>query len=174
MIENKKEYLKDIDKSNERILKHKKYLLYYTDWSDLISCENEDSIVCSLLDKKSGIDYLIKTKDNHLTTLASRIQYNSNFKSFTIRYTRTQGFATEYEKRIHEIDNGLLYPKYTLQVFEIDDKIASYCFVDTKLFYDYVRNNLEDLEIKKAPDGNTFIIVKFKNIPKTVIIQSKF
>jgi len=78
--------------------------------------EHIDNEVLLLMDIKSGIDY-IKSDSNGLQGIAARVQWESNFDTFTIRANRCTGNKTELEKRLYQIKNGYLYPYLTLQAY---------------------------------------------------------
>lgn len=68
-----------------------------------------------LLDTLAGIDlWHINTKHG-IRGVANRVQYSTNYKTFTIRKSRESGARTEYEKRAFAIEHELLYPVLTLQ-----------------------------------------------------------
>jgi len=56
--------------------------------------------------------------------IASRIQYNINYKTFTIRKDRASGTKTEYEKRIAGMNSKAIYPHWTMQAYINDDDMS--------------------------------------------------
>ena len=71
------------------------------------------------LDQFSGIDFWQIVNDHGIRGIASRIQWgNVNWRTFTIRFRRFSGNATEYQKRIEAINTGeWLYPYFTCQAY---------------------------------------------------------
>src|SRR5437762_25013 len=55
-----------------------------------------------------------------LRGIASRIQYGRSYPTFTLRYKRSSGAATEFEKRLYAIRHGAqgyIYPHLTIQAY---------------------------------------------------------
>jgi hypothetical protein len=73
------------------------------------------------LDMYSGIDaWQVLSDRRAIRGIASRVQWDSPYRSFTIRYSKISGQKTEYEKRLDAIkneDEGLLYPHLTIQAY---------------------------------------------------------
>src|SRR2546430_16705931 len=71
------------------------------------------------LDACSGIDaFQMLPSGNVLRGIASRIQYGRSYPTFTLRYKRSSGAATEFEKRLYAIRHGAqgyIYPHLTIQ-----------------------------------------------------------
>lgn len=68
------------------------------------------------LDADAGIDFVQLLPGRQRRTWASRIQWGSAwYSSFSIRYSRPTGRATEYGKRIEAYRHGLLMPDRTMQ-----------------------------------------------------------
>lgn len=145
---------------------------------DIESFENEKGLKGEL-DKESGIDVLLKFNKGN-AFLASRIQWCNNWRTFTIRYKRDTGAKTEYEKRLFEIDNNLLYPNFTIQTY-LDDrdnpkKALGFCIVETKYLYQYTRENIENVLIRESKTKNKynkesiqkFIVINFKDLENRI------
>jgi hypothetical protein len=72
---------------------------------------DKDSLA-SHLDLNSGIDYFIMQCNRGADFLASRIQYDKNRRTFTIRKERASGVRTEYDKLCDALDGNMVRPKY--------------------------------------------------------------
>jgi len=138
---------------------------------ELVSLESMPGILPKLFDMKSGVDAIQIVGDN-LRTVALRVQWNVDYKTFTIRHSRKNGTKTEYEKRNTAIfgDKGYIYPYLTIQAYmdnrEAAKKLLSCGVVKTADLYNHV-NSSYDYYFKKirfAPDGNGFISVPFKTL----------
>jgi hypothetical protein len=71
------------------------------------------------LDMHSGVDaWQIHTRTG-LRAIASRIQWGSSWRTFTIRKARFNGTETEYDKRLRAIreNKGWLWPYLTIQAY---------------------------------------------------------
>ncbi|MBU1289908.1 hypothetical protein KKG85_01550 [Patescibacteria group bacterium] len=104
--------------------------------------------------------------------IASRVQFgNTDWKSFTVRYKRSSGATTEYEKRKLAIygDRGLLYPYLTVQAYvKENNEFMSAGVIKTKDLF----NCLDDPKLyeirKNKSDGNIFRFVRWSKIKKLV------
>ena len=72
------------------------------------------------LDAISGIDVWQIIDNFGIRGIASRMQVIDTtkykpFNTFTVRKERMSGYPTEYDKRKNAIDNGWLYPYWTMQ-----------------------------------------------------------
>ena len=94
-----------------------------------------------LLDTLSGIDLWMVDESRGMRGIASRIQYDKNWRTFTVRAERDSGAKTEYEKRKYAIDNDYLYPIVTYQAY-IDGGLASVGVAYTKDIIDYIDKGL--------------------------------
>ena len=74
-----------------------------------------ESEIARKLDMYSGIDYWYLDQENGFRAIASRVQWDCNYKSFTVRLQRDTGTKTEYEKLNNAIKNGYLYPYWFTQ-----------------------------------------------------------
>ena len=106
----------------------------------LRSIENTKNEILLLMDQVSGID-LIRQNEKGLQGVAARVQFGSNFKTFTIRSKRHSGAKTELEKRIEQIEQGYFYPAFTMQAyFDSRDslKLLSIAVVKTIDLYNFI------------------------------------
>ncbi len=148
-----------------------KQVLTHIKGDALISVEAHDSKLAKMFDMHSGID-AVHMVYGQLRTVALRVQWVTNYRTFTIRYKRRSGAITEYDKRkfaIHS-DKGLLYPYLTIQAY-LDKRdnattVLSCCIVKTIDLYRYIEENLSKLKTKPCPEGNQFLIVEFKELSK--------
>lgn len=68
-------------------------------------------------DVYAGIDAYRVSGMQEMDGIAVRVQGGKCWRTFTVRRSRDSGAMTEYEKRRSAIENGHLYPKYTLQAY---------------------------------------------------------
>lgn len=132
--------------------------------SILKSIEKSNNEVLMWLDKYSGIDYVVKTNDNNIVGVAARIQYNINYRTFTIRTARHTGAKTEYEKRVEAINKGYFYPAYTLQAYfnRADSTLIGAAIIETKKLYQFIEDNPD--KVHKRSSDNEFIFIKWDDI----------
>lgn len=90
-------------------------------FGDLIQMEGRPDVeLARQLDMRSGIDGWEMTLNGGMRGIAARIQKtDKSWRSFTIRMSRNNGAATEYQKRLRAITcgNGLIYPHLTVQAY---------------------------------------------------------
>lgn len=161
-------WVEDLDCSIKAIEKIKYTYLPKIISGEIISIENTDNEVLILLDKYSGIDY-IRKNDCGLQGVASRVQFGYAWNTFTIRYERSTGSKTEYEKRIEQIKNGYFYPAFTLQAY-FDDRtelnLLSIAIIKTIDLYDILE---KDEIVKTNKSDNVFKYVDWDNIEDGLI-----
>jgi hypothetical protein len=130
----------------------------------LISCEVSHDLPLFYLDRKAGIDYLWIDAVG-IRGVATRCQWGTNYKTFTIRKERTTGETTEMVKRLDSFaKGGYLYPHWTIQSYldnRKDNTLLCCGVIETKSLFDYVNLLKTELAEQRAFDGNVFIVVPF-------------
>ncbi|MFA5376470.1 MAG: hypothetical protein WC455_12060 [Dehalococcoidia bacterium] len=135
------------------------------------------------LDQEAGIDAWQVIKDKGVVRgIASRVQKIERnrdgiykpFNSFTIRYRRTSGSKTEYEKRLYAIthkSSGNLFPGFTVQGYINADtgQLISAAIVKTFDLFKHIEQGIEgkdkDYIIQSnGSDGNEFIVVYWSKL----------
>ena len=132
----------------------------------VIEVENNNADACMKLDTVAGIDYLLYSEFDNipiLDGLASRIQCGINRQTFTIRYKKASGCTTEHEKRKFAIDNGCIYPKYTLQAYFTGNSI-NYAVCYTKDLIEHLESIPEQKREKNNTSNADFYIVKWDKV----------
>lgn len=138
---------------------------------DLISCETfaeQEQSIGFAMDVQAGIDYL-SVNDYGMRGLAVRVQWGVPYNTFTIRKSRPSGVKTEYEKRTYQIENGYIYPEFTIQCY-FDNKeknnLISMAVVRTVDLYQALKtsDNIETLQ-----SNNEFLAIHWNEIPKDKI-----
>lgn len=83
------------------------------------SVEGKDKELAADLDILAGID-AYQRWDRAMRGIACRVQWERNYRSFTVRTSRPHGTDTEYQKRLAVLkrrDEGFLYPYWTIQAY---------------------------------------------------------
>ena len=115
------------------------------------------------LDQVAGIDAWIIQRDMYMFGLASRVQWDVAYKTFTVRMRRPNGMATEYEKRKAQIaTSGSVYPKWTCQAYVRDGGLLCAALASTKDVIAAVSLGLG--YERKAYDGVTFWVVPWRDL----------
>ena len=137
----------------------------------LISCEGHIDDCNSIgfnLDVLGGIDYL-SVNEHGIRGLAVRCQFGDAYNSFTIRYSRPSGNKTEHEKRLYQIDNGYIYPEFTIQCYfdsTKNNELLSMAIIRTDdLFYEIEHND----KVIEKESNNKFKVIHWNHIPKSKI-----
>lgn len=142
---------KDLSKSNQSIIANKEYLESLFKGS-LLTIEEKNDELYTLFDRVAGFDWLL-TKEEGIYGVATRVQWGQNWGTFTVRFKRDSGTKTEYQKRIEQIENGALFPAYTMQMY-CDDKdgfpMLSIGVCKTKDLFEYIGKN----PIRRRRTGN--------------------
>jgi hypothetical protein len=139
---------------------------------ELISTELEGGKLAEIFDRYAGID-AVHVWGGGVRGVAVRIQWGTNYKTFTIRYKRTTGAATEYAKRLAAVrgNDGALYPYLTIQAYadrRDGGRLLSYAIVKTSDLYEYIAGRMRDvngvisgIRFNRCPEGNIFLYVSF-------------
>ena len=121
------------------------------------------------LDNCSGIDaFQMLPSGTVLRGVASRIQYGRYYPTFTLRYKRSNGAVTEFEKRLYAIRHvaqGCIYPHLTIHAYmsRPKGKLLAVAVTETRALYHYAERYREDrsrvYEQRNISDGNSFLVV---------------
>ncbi len=97
----------------------------------IICIEGVSDPMYKQMDLLAGLDAL-HISDEGIRGIASRIQYGAkDWSTFTIRMSRENGTATEFDKRQWSIDNDYIYPYYTVQAYVHGNKLISLAIART-------------------------------------------
>lgn len=150
----------DLNESNRAIISNKEYLESLFKGS-LLTIEEKDGDLYTMFDQIAGFDWLL-TKEEGIYGVATRVQWDQNWGTFTIMYKRDSGTKTEYEKRKEQIESGALYPAFTLQMYcdrNEDFSPISIGVCKTKDLFDYIEKN----PVPRNRTGNAvFMYVNWK------------
>jgi len=162
-------FIDDFTDANRSFSPFRAELLKHIKGDKIIDVETDGGTIASLFDKYSGID-AIQVVNGQLRTIAMRVQWGVNYQSFTIRYKRKSGVDTEYKKRIDAIfgQKGYLFPYLTVQCY-LDKRhgatgVLSCAIVKTEDLYKFIKENFDNLQKRKCPEGNEFLVVYFQQL----------
>jgi hypothetical protein len=162
----------DFSKVKEFYCKNEqKIKLLFDEASQLYNIEFDDNELSKLLDKFCGIDYIL-CSNNKAYGVAGRINFNKKHHQYiTIRYKRSNGSKTEYQKRIEDIKNkgGEIYASITMQLDAGDDNelLNSIIFESDKLYLMIDKNKkyFEEMFMEENRfDGNLFFRIPYNYI----------
>lgn len=106
----------------------------------IILMESRQDSLAKYLDVYCGIDaFIISHKDKNVTPLASRIQKDKDYQTFTVRNKRDSGTTTEYFKLLKAEQKQTLRPILTLQAYVGDGKLLSMALAQTSDILDYIK-----------------------------------
>jgi len=155
------------------------------DWTDSNNVSVEavtDDEMADELDQTAGVDSWNVKHEDIVRGVASRVQYVCNLPfdsppdTFTIRKERESGAKTEFEKRLHAIRKGGLYPHWTTQAY-IDrpkGELLSLGRIRTKGLIEHIEEGSEendDYYVVDPPGEASFYAVswwRWKDIGKGV------
>src|SRR5216110_2210489 len=127
------------------------------------------------LDACSGIYAFQMLPSGNMRCIASRIQYGHYYPTFTLRYKRSSGAVTEFEKRLYalrHVAQGYIYPHLTIQAYMSRPKVQllAAAVTETSSLYLYAERYREDrsrvYEQRNTSDGNSFLVVPWKPYQK--------
>jgi hypothetical protein len=135
------------------------------------------------LDMYAGIDAWQIFRDRcAIRGIASRVQWDSPYRTFTIRYSKTSGQKTEYAKRLDAIKNeteGLIYPHLTIQAYfdSKSQKLIAAAAIPTKALilkaeFLLSKNAIKDsgdarFGLRRLDDGTEFIYLSWTYLAYT-------
>lgn len=128
-----------------------------------------DSAMSTALDTLAGVD-LWYVANREVYPVASRVQYGRAWNTFTIRYSRRSGVATEYQKRVTSILSGSLYPRITIQAFIQGGQLLAAAAVDTKHLIQKATEYRGQVRVN-GQDGASFIYVSWDQCDPAYIIK---
>lgn len=169
-------FITDFNRANADINKFLSFINSLTKEGDEIKeIETSDNPILQLFDKYSGIDAVQITKDRQLRGVAIRVQYGHSWNTFTIRYRRSSGAKTEYEKRLEAIKNEKMYPQLTLQCYlsKGAEKVISAAWIKTKDLYRQIVSKPQICKYRFAgEDGNQFLYVNWADLDNILIYEN--
>jgi len=127
---------------------------------NILNNQIPDNEINKFLDRDSGFDYF-RENEHGLQGIASRVQFDDCFNSFTIRLERDSGNKTEFEKRNYSIEHGYMYPEFTMQSYfdnRTDFNLISIAIIKTIDLFNHYKLFKEDF-ITKASKNATFLSV---------------
>jgi hypothetical protein len=126
------------------------------------------------LDTLAGIDaWQMLRSDCCMRGIASRVQPDKDWSTFTIRYSRATGAETEFKKRLRAIRDGMLYPALTIQGYVGREKasLLSAAVIRTADLFRFVEEHIEESAWQKPPrmrtvgvDRNKFVAVPWAEL----------
>ena len=139
--------------------------------SDLRMVEGHGSQpIAQDLDMHAGIDAYQRTSVG-LRGIASRVQWWTNYQTFTVRISRPNGVLTEYIKRLMTItrrQEGFLYPYWTIQAYldEPGGQLLSVGVAKSIELYPYIERREQSASpCKRLParrGGEQFLVVEWE------------
>jgi hypothetical protein len=152
--------------------------------SYVVVCEGDSDDLKAKMDQFAGIDMVTIDKQHQTVQgIASRIQHGPCWHTFTVRALTDRGnFDTELKKRLLAIQNGDMYPTWTIQAYVfpvngliqctvgvirtvelfnyIKDQLSSRTFKDEEDFFDMLRydTSIGELDIRRNSQGGAVFI----------------
>jgi len=131
------------------------------------------------LDRYNGVDSMVVYKSDHARFMANRIQYNTNYQTFTIRETFLNSKNTEYQKRKDAIHKDYIFPHLTNQVYfdKRTNNVLSMAIIKTEDLYQYIDDHEDELKCFTANNGgleNRFIVVEWHKLISSGVFLVKY
>lgn len=126
---------------------------------ELVPGESVDERVAELLDQEAGVDFYAVIKDEGVITIASRCQKTPSFQTTTVRYDTGTDYDTELQKRLRQLDCGMLSPLFTVHAYvKLDDPFDTDCVTGSVRNVAACRtvdlfNYIDDHDRAAKPDG---------------------
>lgn len=140
---------------------------WFGDNPNLIKTEDDEDRLRTAFDRVAGVDFWVVEKNEGMMSIASRVQtYDKT--TFTIRYQRSSGNDTEYQKRIKQLNSDHELPTYTVQAY-IDPTLevlrnAAAC--KTRSLYEYISDGTpgEDWRLIGSDEAELFFPVRWSEL----------
>ena len=132
----------------------------------------------SELDVLAGVDaWQIVENNKGVRGIASRVQWGSDYRSFSIRYSTPSGAETEFQKRLRALNNpdeGYLFPHLTVQAFldKQGGQILSVAAIPTRHLIQQAQKLIEwgrmndgsdsRFGVRYSPDGRGFLYMSWQ------------
>ena len=116
--------------------------------------------MAKMLDMNSGIDAWYVETENGIRGIGSRVQYDTDYSSFTIRKKRVGGTRTEYEKLSNAIENEWLYPHWFCQAFIDGEYLSNAGLCTTIDLIEFIKNGTLDKDyfINSCSNAEFFVV----------------
>ena len=133
-----------------------------------------DSHMAKTLDVMAGIDAWW-VMDAEVYGVASRVQYEHDWRTFTIRSSLPSGAPTELQKRKRALKRGALVPRYTIQAYVSHDTgLLSAAIAPTDHLISTALR-LQPTSTRINRDGSKFVVVRWDQLDhdKVLIIDRR-
>lgn len=122
--------------------------------------------VRGVLDKSASIDAFHHIDDSGVRPIASRVQYNCHYGSFTVRLTRHTGATTEMEKISRAISNGTMRPHMHVHSYvRGETELIEGACVETDVLWRFMNTHPECVHTRRNRyDDNEFHFVWWRDM----------
>ena len=129
--------------------------------SKIFSTERHDSELETEIDRNAGIDGVIVDADGWTFGYSSRVQFGTNYASFSIRRSRPSGKPTEWDKLNNPLQTK---PSYHIHCFvDENEQAATVAIIETAELVKYVHEHLDQWRV--TSDGEeTFYYAPFAEV----------
>lgn len=118
-------------------------------------------------DTKYGIDYLLILHNGNKIGISQRIQWDHDYRSFTIRANTHTGWKTELHKRYQEYENNNFKIDYIIQSYIINNRVISIGMIRPKNLYDFHKKYPKEVKrYKNSQDYNEFDVIYWHSLKK--------
>ena len=129
--------------------------------------ESDSDNTLKMLDRLAGIDGFIKNRNDCIYTLATRNRFvrpekPTIYTDFTIRGDKFNDVKSEFTKRISSINNGSLYPHFTIQAWFSASLFMCGAVVKTQNLYSFVK--CQPQAVKTGFSDRPFYSVSWRDI----------
>jgi len=138
----------------------------------LISLELESNPLNDLFDIHACTDIIAKAQNGMVYTIANRCNFKKDwYEKITIRYKRTSGASTEYEKTIKSIQARAMTASIGIQIdVDRDDEYNMLRAVvyDRLRLFDYIKENIDFFHAHRMhtvkSDGNLMLYCSYNDL----------
>lgn len=134
---------------------------------ELYNMESSDAPVSDKFDRVGGVDFWVFDSSGGMLSIASRVQTYDR-ETFTVRYSRSSGSDTEYQKRMRQMNGGGELPTYTVQAY-VDETLGvlrNAAAVRTEELYGYLQQGRvgRDWSLIDSDENEEFFAVDWSEL----------
>lgn len=90
---------------------------WFGDDPEIHPVEGRDDGLFQAFDQLAGVDFWLVNQGLGMASIASRVQSDYDYETFTIRHSRESGADTEHQKRMKQLTTDHQLPTWTVQAY---------------------------------------------------------
>jgi hypothetical protein len=143
---------------------------------ELYPAEGKDDPLYRSFDTDMGADFWLVDNDAGMASIAARVQDQYEYETFTVRYSRSSGAATEHQKRMRQLASSYELPTWTIQAYvePVLESVQNVAACRTDRLFEYIKSKGEpsvDWPLKPSNESEMFYAVPWDEIDRTTDLR---